>query len=143
MRLLFVLVTYFSFLFLILFSVMGIDAALKLIWGIQRDIVTLIQFIASIFCVLISLVVIRFTSPESSYYIGPDPEHEGNGSDVSDNDTTMENLETFTGTVVKTANPVILDNGDETVHLETDMDVHLGEEVTAQVQPEKIATKEL
>jgi replication factor A1 len=38
--------------------------------------------------------------------------------------------ETFTGTVVQPGNPVILDSGDETVHVETDADVHLGQEIT-------------
>ncbi len=38
--------------------------------------------------------------------------------------------ETFTGTVVQPGDPVILDSGDETLHVETDADVHLGQEVT-------------
>ncbi|WP_435361415.1 single-stranded DNA binding protein [Haloarchaeobius sp. DFWS5] len=37
----------------------------------------------------------------------------------------------FTGTVVQAGNPVILDNGEETMSVETDADVHLGQEVTA------------
>ena len=37
----------------------------------------------------------------------------------------------FTGTVVQAGNPVVLDNGEETVSVETDTDVHLGQEVTA------------
>ncbi len=38
--------------------------------------------------------------------------------------------ETFTGTVVQPGDPVILDSGEETVHVETDADVHLGQEIT-------------
>ncbi|MFH5797353.1 single-stranded DNA binding protein [Haladaptatus sp. CMAA 1911] len=37
----------------------------------------------------------------------------------------------FTGTVVQAGNPVVLDDGDETISVETDADVHLGQEVTA------------
>ncbi|MFC7114299.1 single-stranded DNA binding protein [Natronoarchaeum sp. GCM10025703] len=37
----------------------------------------------------------------------------------------------FTGTVVQAGNPVVLDDGEETVSVETDADVHLGQEVTA------------
>ncbi len=37
----------------------------------------------------------------------------------------------FTGTVVQAGNPVVLDNGKETVSVETETDVHLGQEVTA------------
>ncbi|MCT9095262.1 single-stranded DNA binding protein [Haloarchaeobius sp. HME9146] len=37
----------------------------------------------------------------------------------------------FTGTVVQAGSPVILDNGEETMSVETDADVHLGQEVTA------------
>ncbi len=36
----------------------------------------------------------------------------------------------FTGTVVQAGDPVVLDDGEETVSVETDADVHLGEEVT-------------
>jgi len=36
----------------------------------------------------------------------------------------------FTGTVVQTGDPVILDDGEETVTVETDADVALGEEIT-------------
>jgi replication factor A1 len=38
--------------------------------------------------------------------------------------------ETFTGTVVQPGDPIILDSGEETVQVETDADVHLGQEVT-------------
>jgi ssDNA-binding replication factor A large subunit len=37
----------------------------------------------------------------------------------------------FTGTVVQTGDPVMLDNGSETLTIETDADVRLGEEITA------------
>ncbi|WP_435344331.1 single-stranded DNA binding protein [Haloarchaeobius sp. HRN-SO-5] len=37
----------------------------------------------------------------------------------------------FTGTVVQAGSPVILDDGEETMSVETDADVHLGQEVTA------------
>lgn len=37
----------------------------------------------------------------------------------------------FTGTVVQAGSPVVLDDGEETVSVETSADVHLGQEVTA------------
>ncbi|SNZ12078.1 replication factor A1 [Natronoarchaeum philippinense] len=37
----------------------------------------------------------------------------------------------FTGTVVQAGEPVVLDDGEETISVETDADVHLGQEVTA------------
>jgi replication factor A1 len=37
----------------------------------------------------------------------------------------------FTGTVVQTGDPVVLDNGTETMKVETDSHLQLGEEVTA------------
>ncbi len=49
---------------------------------------------------------------------------EGGGS------TDADDPETFTGTVVQPGDPVILDDGEETLHVETDADVHLGQEVT-------------
>ena len=36
----------------------------------------------------------------------------------------------FTGTVVQSRNPIILDNGEETISIETDKQVNLGEEIT-------------
>ncbi len=48
----------------------------------------------------------------------------------SESDPVDGEPETFTGTVVQPGDPVILDNGDETLHVETDADVHLGQEVT-------------
>ncbi|WP_435159657.1 single-stranded DNA binding protein [Haladaptatus sp. DFWS20] len=44
--------------------------------------------------------------------------------------TAGEQVE-FTGTVVQAGNPVVLDDGEETVSVETNADVHLGQEVTA------------
>lgn len=52
-----------------------------------------------------------------------DAGEEGEEGDDSDE-------ETFTGTVVQPGDPVILDSGEETIHVETDADVHLGQEVT-------------
>ncbi|WP_439028405.1 single-stranded DNA binding protein [Haloarchaeobius sp. DT45] len=43
----------------------------------------------------------------------------------------QEEVVEFTGTVVQAGNPVILDDGEETMSVETDADVHLGQEVTA------------
>ena len=43
---------------------------------------------------------------------------------------TADEPETFTGTVVQPGDPVILDSGEETVRVETDTDVHLGQEIT-------------
>ncbi|WP_435334749.1 single-stranded DNA binding protein [Haloarchaeobius sp. TZWWS8] len=45
--------------------------------------------------------------------------------------TLQEEAVEFTGTVVQAGNPVILDNGEETMSVETTADVHLGQEVTA------------
>ncbi|WP_458206990.1 single-stranded DNA binding protein [Haladaptatus sp. NG-SE-30] len=54
----------------------------------------------------------------------------------ADDDTTTTTDEgseyvEFTGTVVQAGNPVVLDDGEETVSVETEADVHLGQEVTA------------
>jgi replication factor A1 len=62
----------------------------------------------------------------------------GTSSEADSSETTAEasesvadgELETFTGTVVQPGDPVILDSGDETVHVETNADVHLGQEIT-------------
>jgi len=51
---------------------------------------------------------------------------DASGVDVDDSG----DRETFTGTVVQPGDPVILDSGEETVRVETDADVHLGQEVT-------------
>jgi replication factor A1 len=50
--------------------------------------------------------------------------------DEPDGEATDDEPETFTGTVVQPGDPVILDSGEETVRVETDADVHLGQEVT-------------
>jgi replication factor A1 len=44
--------------------------------------------------------------------------------------TAGETVE-FTGTVVQTGDPVILDDGEETMQVETDATLTLGQEVTA------------
>lgn len=56
-----------------------------------------------------------------------DPERETESKSERSNDAYRE----FTGTVVQTGEPVMLDNGDTTLTVETDVDVRLGEEVTA------------
>ena len=48
-------------------------------------------------------------------------------TDGSNGDGPVE----FTGTVVQAADPVVLDNGTETMRIETDADVGLGQEITA------------
>ncbi|MUV85510.1 single-stranded DNA binding protein [Natronomonas sp. CBA1123] len=55
-------------------------------------------------------------------------ESEVDADDGEESDDSDE--ETFTGTVVQPGDPVILDSGEETLHVETDADVHLGQEVT-------------
>ncbi|MFB6271217.1 MAG: replication factor A, partial [Halobacterium sp.] len=51
----------------------------------------------------------------------------------------------FTGVVVQAQNPVILDDGEETVSVETDADVTLGEEVTVRglLQDGRLRAEEL
>jgi replication factor A1 len=70
---------------------------------------------------------------------GLDEFADGSAATTSDTSDTSEagdeqgadgEPETFTGTVVQPGDPVILDSGDETLHVETDADVHLGQEVT-------------
>ncbi|HET7324659.1 MAG TPA: single-stranded DNA binding protein [Halococcus sp.] len=56
------------------------------------------------------------------------PSDDGRTTDV---DSTDDEPIEFTGTVVQAGNPVVLDNGTETMRVETDMDVHLGQEITA------------
>jgi replication factor A1 len=48
-------------------------------------------------------------------------------------DATLDDGETieFVGTVVQAGDPVVLDDGEETVSLDADADVHLGQQVTA------------
>ena len=54
-------------------------------------------------------------------------------SETTQSETTTtddgEHVE-FTGTVVQAGNPVVLDDGEETLSVETDAEVHLGQEVT-------------
>jgi replication factor A1 len=54
----------------------------------------------------------------------------GSTTDSADSTAADDDPETFTGTVVQPGDPVILDSGDETLHVETDADVHLGQEIT-------------
>ena len=64
---------------------------------------------------------------------GTSPSSSANGAEeaAADDDNGDESdAETFTGTVVQPGDPVILDSGEETLHVETDADVHLGQEVT-------------
>ncbi|EMA44181.1 single-stranded DNA binding protein [Halococcus saccharolyticus] len=50
-----------------------------------------------------------------------------NGTESGADDGPIE----FTGTVVQASDPVVLDNGSETMRIETSATVHLGEELTA------------
>ena len=59
----------------------------------------------------------------------PDTSAEGSGETGGD-PADGEHVE-FTGTVVQAGNPVVLDDGEETVSVETSEKVHLGQEVTA------------
>jgi replication factor A1 len=72
---------------------------------------------------------------------GTPPSASSNGSDAATGDGGADDAddgagdgdgepETFTGTVVQPGDPLILDSGDETLRVETDADVHLGQEVT-------------
>ncbi|MFA9428234.1 single-stranded DNA binding protein [Natronorubrum sp. A-ect3] len=59
-----------------------------------------------------------------------DDEAAATDSDGTDDPTNGEELE-FTGVVVQAGNPVVLDDGETTMSVETDADVGLGEELTA------------
>jgi replication factor A1 len=61
---------------------------------------------------------------------GSVPERSSSTESDDDRDSGDDEPETFTGTVVQPGEPVILDSGEETIHVETDADVHLGQEVT-------------
>ncbi|QLD89475.1 single-stranded DNA binding protein [Natronomonas salina] len=61
---------------------------------------------------------------------GVDDEESADAAAADGADAAGDDPETFTGTVVQPGDPVILDSGDETLHVETDADVHLGQEVT-------------
>ncbi|NLV08828.1 single-stranded DNA binding protein [Halomicrobium mukohataei] len=52
-------------------------------------------------------------------------------TDESDDETTAGETIEFTGTVVQTGDPVVLDDGEETMSVETAERVQLGQEVTA------------
>ncbi|WP_226011736.1 single-stranded DNA binding protein [Halomicrobium salinisoli] len=54
----------------------------------------------------------------------------GGDADADDGPADGESVE-FTGTVVQTGNPVVLDDGEQTMTVETDAAVQLGQEVTA------------
>ncbi len=56
---------------------------------------------------------------------------EDGGGDESESDVTDGEEREFTGVVVQAGDPVVLDDGEETMSVETDADVGLGEEVTA------------
>ena len=60
----------------------------------------------------------------------PDPGSDNGGDSGGDEAGSNADRETFTGTVVQPGDPVILDDGEETLHVETNADVHLGQEVT-------------
>lgn len=61
---------------------------------------------------------------------GPDS---SSGASTNGDDADADRRE-FTGTVVQTGNPIKLDNGAETISVETDERLQLGEEVTARGQ---------
>jgi ssDNA-binding replication factor A large subunit len=58
---------------------------------------------------------------------------------------TDSDRQEFTGTVVQTGDPVMLDNGSETLTIVTDADVRLGEEITArgQMRDGKLETEDV
>ncbi|WP_440010324.1 single-stranded DNA binding protein [Halomicrococcus sp. SG-WS-1] len=68
---------------------------------------------------------------------GDDVDDGGDGGDdaatvdASDGENEDGEYVEFTGTVVQAGSPVVLDDGEETVSVDTDSDVHLGQEVTA------------
>lgn len=61
---------------------------------------------------------------------GDSPSEVTAGSDTGEAGTAGERVE-FTGTVVQTGQPVVLDDGTETMTVETEKTLRLGEEVTA------------
>ncbi len=60
----------------------------------------------------------------------PDADDSSDAAAESDDPTDGEELE-FTGVVVQAGDPVVLDDGESTMSVSTDVDVGLGEEVTA------------
>ena len=92
-------------------------------------------------------------------FAGDDEDDSPSGADGSDGGATTasgssagggaamaqgERVE-FTGVVVQAGDPVILDNGEETVSVETDVDVELGQEitVTGDLQDGRLAADEI
>ena len=61
----------------------------------------------------------------------PDVESGADGAAESDAEAASGGSTEFTGTVVQAGDPVVLDDGSETMRVETDVDVHLGQELTA------------
>ncbi|GAA0286564.1 single-stranded DNA binding protein [Halobacterium noricense] len=83
----------------------------------------------------------------SAFEDGNDPSSDDadDGSSSEDGDTDDGEEVEFTGVVVQAQNPVILDDGAETVSVETDADVTLGQEVTARglLQDGRLRAEEL
>ncbi|WP_256685096.1 single-stranded DNA binding protein [Halococcus qingdaonensis] len=70
------------------------------------------------------------TSDESGSDRAVSDEESGDGGSA-DSESDEDEPTEFTGTVVQAGDPVVLDNGSETMRVETDADVGLGEELTA------------
>ncbi|MGB9964017.1 single-stranded DNA binding protein [Halobacterium hubeiense] len=66
----------------------------------------------------------------SAFEDGNEPESTEDDTESADGDDADGEEVEFTGVVVQAQNPVILDDGEETVSVETDADVTLGQEVT-------------
>ncbi|MCD2201894.1 single-stranded DNA binding protein [Halobacterium sp. KA-6] len=81
----------------------------------------------------------------SAFEDGNDPSSADDGSSSDDSDTDDGEEVEFTGVVVQAQNPVILDDGEETVSVETDADVTLGQEVTVRglLQDGRLRAEEL
>jgi len=58
----------------------------------------------------------------------------GAGTAVAAAESDEDDVVEFTGTVVQTGEPVVLDDGEETMSVETDATVQLGQEITARGQ---------
>ena len=72
----------------------------------------------------------------------PDPDTDGTATTT---DNGGDDRAEFTGTVVQTGKPVVLDDGTETMPVETDASLRLGEEVTARgtVEGERLDADEI
>ncbi len=82
----------------------------------------------------------------SAFEDGNDPSSDADDSSSSgDGDANDGEEVEFTGVVVQAQNPVILDDGEETVSVETDADVTLGQEVTVRglLQDGRLRAEEL